>query len=317
MIQRGDVLDEVTDKAIEAVVVGGVPIAVAVAAGVEQHRGVAACGKAARGALPRVARLAAAVQQQHDVAWVAAVPPLAGQAHAQSIEVKELGGRGHACQATYPTDGNEGRSAPDRGKRTHRQTCRKSVYATPGPVCALHIGGRMMASMDVIGPPLIESSAPPKPRELQRPGLGQQLKARLERARLDRDLAAGCSPQRSRLHALRARQLAGPFVRSEVARSLRHVVDAAMRPDAVLTPVRLRRSTVLVSLRQEEVQAWREGLLGLAARIDGHAAGNPCGGARGMSLLADGAGPLYNPDPQRGLAETIWWIADGLALRPA
>jgi len=175
----------------------------------------------------------------------------------------------------------------------------------------------MMASMDVIGPPLIESSAPPKPRELQRPGLGQQLKARLERARLDRDLAAGCSPQRSRLHALRARQLAGPLVRSEVARSLRHVVDDAMRPDAVLTPVRLRRSTVLVSLRQEEVQAWREGLLGLAARIDGHAAVNPCGVARGMSLLADGAGPLYNPDPQRGLAETIWWIADGLALRPA
>jgi hypothetical protein len=174
-----------------------------------------------------------------------------------------------------------------------------------------------MACMDVIGPPLLGSSVRPEPRELQRSGLGQQLRVRLERARLDRELAGGCSPERSSLHSLRARQLAGPLVRSEVARSLRHVVDDAAQPDAVLTPVRLRRSTVLVSLRQQEVQAWREGLLGLAHRIDGHAAVNPCGVARVMSLLSDGAGPLYNPDPQRGLGETIWWIADGLALKPA
>jgi hypothetical protein len=170
--------------------------------------------------------------------------------------------------------------------------------------------------MAVIELPVREPSARPQWREPHRPGWGQQVRARFERARLDRDLAEGCSPERSPLHALRARQLAGPVVRSEVAESLRQVVEDAMRPSAVLTPVRLRRSVVLVSLRQEEVQAWREGLLGLANGLERSAGVSPCGVARVKLLLADGAGPLYNPDPPHGLGETIWWIADGLALRP-
>jgi hypothetical protein len=174
----------------------------------------------------------------------------------------------------------------------------------------------MMASMDVIETPLLGSSAGPQRRELQRPGLGQQFRVRLQRPRLDREFADGCSPERSPLHARRARQLTDPRLRSDVAGSLRHIVQDAAEPDAVLAPVRLRRSIVLVSLRQEEVRTWREGLLGLAHRLDGPAAVSPCGVARAMSLLADGAGPLYNPDPRRSLGETIWWIADGLALLP-
>jgi hypothetical protein len=174
----------------------------------------------------------------------------------------------------------------------------------------------MMASMDVTETPVLRSNADPLRREHQRPGLGRQLGARLQRARLDRELAEGCSPERSPLHALRARQLVDPRVRAQLAMSLRHVVQDAAEPCAVLTPVRLRHSVVLLSLRQEEVGTWREPLLGLAHRLDGPAAVNPCGIARLRSLLTDGAGPLYNPDPRRGLGETIWWVADGLALLP-
>jgi hypothetical protein len=172
----------------------------------------------------------------------------------------------------------------------------------------------MIVCMEVNQVAVLLSNARPQRRELRRPGLNQQLRVRLQRARLDRDLAVGSSPQRSPLHALRARQLADPRVRSELAGSLRDIVDDAMQPQAVLNPVRLSRSIVLVSLRQEEVRAWQEGLLGLAQRLEGRAAVNPCGVARVKLLLSDGAGPLYNPDPQRGLGETIWWVADGLAL---
>jgi hypothetical protein len=87
-----------------------------------------------------------------------------------------------------------------------------------------------------------------------------------------------------------------------------------VRPCRVLTPVRLHGSTVLVSLRQDEVRAWQEGLLGLAQRLEGDAPVNPCGVARARVTLTDGAGPLYNPDPVRELGATVWWVADGLRL---
>jgi hypothetical protein len=144
----------------------------------------------------------------------------------------------------------------------------------------------------------------------------RRLRVRFGRLRLDRDLAEGCSPERSVLHAVRARQLADPLERGKVATSLRHVVEDSMQPYAVLTPVRLGRSMVLVSLRQAEVRAWREGLMTVVQRLADGAPANPCGVARARVLLTDGAGPLYNPDPQRRLGEAIAWIADGLTRCP-
>lgn len=61
---------------------------------------------------------------------------------------------------------------------------------------------------------------------------------------------------------------------------------------------------------------WREGLLGLADRLEQPVPVNPCGVARTLVLLSDGAGPLYNPAPERSIGEAIWWVVDGLEPCP-
>ena len=141
--------------------------------------------------------------------------------------------------------------------------------------------------------------------------IAHRLHARWARPRLDREIADGCGPERSPAHAVRARQLADPALRHDLADRVRRLVDDAGEPHEVLYPVRLRRSTVLVSLRSGEVSHWREGLLGLADRLEGRDV-DPVGVARALVLLGDGAGPLYNVYPARALGESLWWIADRL-----
>lgn len=143
-----------------------------------------------------------------------------------------------------------------------------------------------------------------------------RLRVWLGRSRLDRELADGCGPKASDLHALRARQLVGRPVRHEVAASLRRVVDDAGQPYAVLNATSLRRGGALVSLCSSEVLEWRGGLLGLADRLQAPPPVNPRGVAQARVLLGDGAGPLYNLLPRRPLGETLWSIADGLQLCP-
>jgi len=175
-----------------------------------------------------------------------------------------------------------------------------------------------MESMDVIATHIRSPLHRPggHPQRHTRQPVARRLRVRFSRSLLDQQLADGCSPERSPVHALRARQLADPAGRSAVAKGLRHVVEDAMEPYAVLTPVRLRRSAVWVSLRQDEVREWQEGLRGLVERLEGSAPVSPCGVARARMLLTDGAGPLYNPSADRALGETLWWTADGLALCP-
>ncbi len=114
--------------------------------------------------------------------------------------------------------------------------------------------------------------------------------------------------------ALRARQLSRQPVRADVATRLRQVVEDAAQPQSVLMAVSQRRSRSLVTLCQAEVLEWREGVLGLAERLQGDAPINPCGVARARVLLNDGSGPLYNPDSWQSLGEMIWWVADGLEV---
>jgi len=102
-----------------------------------------------------------------------------------------------------------------------------------------------------------------------------------------------------------------------VAVLLREIVDDAEQPYRVLKAVPLRRAQVLVPLRSGEVLRWREGLLGVAERLDGPAPVHPCGVARARVLLSDGMGALYNPSPQRSLGDAIWWIAEGLEVLAA
>ena len=60
------------------------------------------------------------------------------------------------------------------------------------------------------------------------------------------------------------------------------------------------------------VLSWREGLLGLAERLEAPDPISATAVARALMLLCDGAGPLYQDDTERSLGEAIWWIADGM-----
>jgi hypothetical protein len=84
------------------------------------------------------------------------------------------------------------------------------------------------------------------------------------------------------------------------------VVAAVQRPRAV-------RFDSTVPVLAEAVAPWREALLGLADRLEGRGHISACGLARVLYLLTDGGGPLYSPRSERSLAETIWWVADGMA----
>jgi hypothetical protein len=138
----------------------------------------------------------------------------------------------------------------------------------------------------------------------QTPGIGLRLRVRFRSWRLDRELADGCALDASEDRALRARQLAQPATRQQLACSLRRVVANAEDPRVALS------STVPV-LRQA-VLPCSEALLGLAVRLEQPDPVNPCGIARALLLLTDGTGPLYSREPKRPMGETIWWIVDGL-----
>ena len=129
----------------------------------------------------------------------------------------------------------------------------------------------------------------------------------MSRGRLDRGLADGFPPQAFDDLSLRAAQLANPATRRRVAGSLRRLVRQAELP----APARLVSA---VPVCRWSVHRWREGLLGLAERLDDPAPVDPCGVARALVLLSDGASPLYNPHEARGMGQAVWWVADGLQL---
>jgi hypothetical protein len=127
----------------------------------------------------------------------------------------------------------------------------------------------------------------------------------VRRRRIDADLADGQLPAHGEEHVLRAAQLAAGASRRKLAGSLREVVDAAENPRAEALG-----SAALVD--RQAVLGWRGGLLGLAERLERPGPVSPCGIARGVTLVSDGVGPLYNPASERPLGEAIWWVADGL-----
>jgi hypothetical protein len=91
---------------------------------------------------------------------------------------------------------------------------------------------------------------------------------------------------------------------------LREVVAAAENPRAELLG-----STAL--LDREIVVRWREGLLGLAERLEQSGPVGACGVPRSLVLASDGMGPLHNPASERSMGEAIRWIAEGLEMFPS
>lgn len=142
-----------------------------------------------------------------------------------------------------------------------------------------------------------------------RPGLRARLRVRLSRGRLDRELADAIVRDTSEGHALRARQLADPAARRQLACSLRRLLADAEDPRAAL----LGSSVPVLG---DVVMPWREALLGLAERLEQTEPVNPLGLARMRVVLTDGMGPFYNRASERSLGEMVWWIADGLQLCP-
>jgi len=136
-----------------------------------------------------------------------------------------------------------------------------------------------------------------------------RLRVRLRSGLLDRELADGCAPGSSEDRRLRAKQLLDPVTRRRLARSLREVVAAAERPGAA-------QLGSAVPVRREAVMSLREGLLGLAERLELPVAVNPSGVARAAVLLTDGMGPLYSCSSPHSLTEALWWVVDGLQLCP-
>ena len=146
------------------------------------------------------------------------------------------------------------------------------------------------------------AGSPPPP-----PALGLRLRVALRRDRLDHDLAGGLPPDSFDDRALRAVQLAGTAERRRIARALRALVKRVDRPQLVTSAVPVSRRAVL---------PWREGLLGLAERLEGPEPVNPCGVARALVLLTDGNGPLYARGAVGSVSDAVWWIADGLLPCP-
>jgi hypothetical protein len=134
------------------------------------------------------------------------------------------------------------------------------------------------------------------------------MRVRLHRASLDRELATGSRPLGD-ARVLRAGQLAGPARRRQLARSIRRLVADASRPT-------VRGFSPAVPVERAAVERCREGLLGIAERLERPEPANPCGVARVSVLLGDGAGPLYCRAGARSLDDAMWWIADGLQPCP-
>jgi hypothetical protein len=140
--------------------------------------------------------------------------------------------------------------------------------------------------------------------------LALRIRVHVHRGGLDRQLADGLAPEAFLDRALRASQLADPATRRRMARSLRRLVREAKLPAAA-------RLCSAVPVHRRAVLPWSEALLGLAERLENPAPVNPCGVARTVVLLSDGAGPLYNPAACHAMENAVWWVADGLQASPA
>lgn len=141
---------------------------------------------------------------------------------------------------------------------------------------------------------------------VQRPEWRDRLTARLCCHRLDRALADGTPPGTSAALALRAQRLTGLAFRRTLAGAFRRLVrdgDEGIQPSA----------GQIVPNRAGVTEA-REELSLLADRLVDPGPVAAHGVAQAWLLLADGTGPLYNPDSRTRLS--VLAGRAGAALRP-
>jgi hypothetical protein len=122
-----------------------------------------------------------------------------------------------------------------------------------------------------------------------------QVLARGQAARLDRELAAGTSPEASASLAARAGRLTSTEFRCDLAASLRRILVAAgepARPVAAATSVGPARA-LRIPLRTARISQSAPLLADLASRLLEPGPVPARGVALVVQLLADGTGPLY------------------------
>jgi hypothetical protein len=128
-------------------------------------------------------------------------------------------------------------------------------------------------------------------------GLWDRLTVRFRSARLDRDLAAGASPDSKVELALRARTLLRTSVRRDLARSVRRIMDGSARPTVA--------SRWSVPVCRDKVADAREDLGSLVDRLLDSGPVSVRGLAHVSVLLGDGSGPLYNRANTDDLRATV------------
>lgn len=119
--------------------------------------------------------------------------------------------------------------------------------------------------------------------------------ARVFASSLDRQLAAGRSPESSQLLATRAAQLASARMRRKLARNLDHLLDLVNRAPTVRGP---RVLVPYQSIKEVEPEL-REMLTKLATPTSAR------GVAMARALLSDGTGPLFNRHSSTNLRDAI------------
>jgi hypothetical protein len=138
---------------------------------------------------------------------------------------------------------------------------------------------------------------------------GLRLKVYVNRGRLDRQLVAGHAHDAAPELTLRARHLTNPRTQRDIARNLRGIVRYADREQS-------RRAISCVVISPPAVRAGRRAICELAEQLERAAPVNPRGIVLARALLTDGNSPLFNPDPERTVAEAIREIQDALEEQP-
>jgi hypothetical protein len=133
----------------------------------------------------------------------------------------------------------------------------------------------------------------------------ERLAARLLAARLDRELAAGASPESSVLLALRAEYLVRPRIRRMLSASLQRILSEAVRP-------RQRPSSALPLCARGRVMAVEREFQELIGRLSAPCPVPACGVAKVRLLLTEGNGPLYLGGGSRDLRASILSAVDAL-----
>jgi hypothetical protein len=135
-----------------------------------------------------------------------------------------------------------------------------------------------------------------------RAGLFDRCMVRIRTSRLDRDLAAGASPDSTKALALRARALVRPSERDHLVRTLERLVTMSSRPPTA--------SRVCPPICADRVGAASAEFHTLIDRLQRPGPVSVRGMAHLRILLGDGGGPIYHRGNSDDLGARLRHVVD-------